>query len=888
MKGVSLTALLGTLCFLSIGCQISIEYKDPLAMLPDQGSLDPGPTPGPSPTPTPTPSIPPGPLKIQIGDSIKKIATGGAHTCAILLSGDVKCWGENSSGQLGYDDQVDRGGSAASMEALSPVNLGAGRTAADITLGYNFTCAILDTGDVKCWGQGGWGQLGTNDSNNLGATPGSMATIAPVHLGGFTAKAISAGADFVCVILNTDEMKCWGNSGDGQAGYDRGDDLGDAPNEMQTLGIVNVGGANNKVKKIATGALHTCAILESGAVKCWGYNGEGQLGAEHWDNIGDGRPGSTTMAALGVVNLGAHTAIDIATGDYHTCVILNTGDVKCWGSSYYGETGYDDYNSLGGTPGDMAALGAVNLGGRTAKSISAGAGHTCAILDNDKIKCWGSNYDGELGLNTSVEEFGSTAGSMAALSTVDVGTGITVKQMDLGDYFTCALLSTDDMKCWGSNSSGQLGQNTSANYGGTDMNLEDLATVNLATPGVLQVQVGESHSCALLSSGDVKCWGLNTYGQLGYGDTNPRGGTVGDMASLGTVNLGAGKTAKKLAVGSNHTCVILNDDSVKCWGRSDYGQLGYDDTASRGGTVGSMAALTTVNLGGPLAKDLVAGKDRTCAILDTNELKCWGRNDFGQLGYNSIVNKGDTVGSMAALGVVNVGAGRTVKSVAVAVLHTCAILDTNEIKCWGYGSFGQLGYDSFNNKGDTAGSMATLGVVNLGPGRTAKAVAVGQNSTCAILDTNEVKCWGIGDNGVRGYDNTLSVGSTPGSMAALGVVNLGLGRTAKAIEMGFFSTCVIMDNDQMKCWGKNRDGQLGFGNTKDQGSFPGSMSNLGAINFGVGRSVKSMAIYNHACAILDTNELKCWGTNDSGQLGYDNDKMYGGSITTSKLLLIGK
>ncbi|MDG0818060.1 RCC1 domain-containing protein [Bdellovibrio svalbardensis] len=437
-------------------CQVSVDYKVPIEL----ASL----------TPTPTAPV--------VSKSLQKIATGSGHTCAILNSGAVKCWGSNSAGQLGYDDTVDRGKTAGDMAALANVNLGAGRTAQAIALGGAFTCAILDTGAVKCWGRNWNGQLGYDDFASRGHTAGSMASLATVNIGaGRTAKAISAGNSHVCVILDTNAVKCWGNGGDGQLGNDSADSgIGDGAGEMAALGTVNLG-AGRTAKMIAAGGISTCAILDNDQVKCWGFNGEGHLGYDHYINRGD-TPGQ--MAALGTVNLGAgRTAKAISINETHTCAILDTGAVKCWGASYYGETGYEDYNWRGGASGDMAALTTVFLGaGRTAKEIQSGGTHTCAILDNDAVKCWGDNSSGQLGYDDTTER-GSSAGTMTSLTSINLGSGRSAKNISIGYDFSCALLDNNEAKCWGNNSSGQLGYDSTTAKGKFAGDMAALNSINV-------------------------------------------------------------------------------------------------------------------------------------------------------------------------------------------------------------------------------------------------------------------------------------------------------------------------------------------------------------------------------------------------------------------------
>ena len=388
-------------------------------------------------------------------------------------------------------------------------------------------------------------------------------------------------------------------------------------------------------------------------------------------------------------------------------------------------------------------------------------------------------------------------------------------------------------------------------------------------------------TCAIMTDGSLKCWGNNSFGQLGYDDLVDRGGNTGDVPALAAVNLGTGRTVKMISTGGRSACAVLDNGTLKCWGFNGDGQLGYDDTTSRGGTAGDMAALGTVFLGvGRTAKavsvaDSVNGS-HTCAILDNGKLKCWGFNLSGQLGYDDTVTRGDKAGDMAALGYVDLGAGRTAVSVSTGFLVTCVVLDNGKLKCWGNNGYGQLGYEDITDRGDNPGDMAALNTINLGAGRTARAVHTSGTTTCAILDTKALKCWGDNTVGQLGYEDLVERGSNPGDMAALAPVNLGAGRTAIAVSVAN-PTCVVLDNKSLKCWGENTKGGLGQDDTINRGGNVGDMSALAAVNLGTGRTAKTVETGGtNTCAILDNNRLKCWGSNDSGQLGQNDTLPRGG------------
>lgn len=402
---------------------------------------------------------------------------------------------------------------------------------------------------------------------------------------------------------------------------------------------------------------------------------------------------------------------------------------------------------------------------------------------------------------------------------------------------TCAIMTDGSLKCWGSNTSGQLGYDDTVNRGGNAGDMPALAAVNLGTGRTVKmVSTGGVVTCAVLDNGTLKCWGRNTFGQLGYDDTTDRGGNAGDMAALGTVFLGAGRTAKAVSIGQSHACAILDNGKLKCWGDNSNGQLGYDDTTARGGNPGDMAALGYVALGAArTAVSVSTGLSATCVLLDNSKIKCWGYNAFGQLGTDDSIDRGGNAGDMAALNTINLGAGRTARAVDTDGLSTCAILDTKQLKCWGVNDGGELGYDDLVDRGGNPGDMASLSPVNLGAGRTAVALSLSDH-TCVVLDNKSLKCWGANDAGGLGQDDTVGRGDNSGEMAALDAVNLGAGRTAKTVDAGIDSTCAILDNDRLKCWGYNDHGQLGQNDTVDRGGFAGSMSALQPIVFTSGAS----------------------------------------------------
>ena len=644
-------------------------------------------------------------------------------------------------------------------------------------------------------------------------------------------------------------------------------------------------GAPAAYRQLTTGGNHSCAILANGSVKCWGAGRYGKLGLGDTLDRGDA-PGEMG-ANLPTVDLGTgRTAVEISAGTNHTCAILDNGALKCWGHNDAGELGLGDTAHRGDGPGEMGdALPAVDLGtGRTAVSVAVGLEYTCAVLDNAALKCWGANTVGQLGLGDLADR-GDGPGEMGdALPAVALGTGRTAVAVSASTGITCALLDDGSVKCWGSGISGALGQGSTADLGDGPGEMGDaLPAVSLGTGRTARaITTGGSYACAILDDGSLKCWGSSFEGGLGLGSTDARGDGPGEMGdALPAVALGTGRTAVAVDAGVAHTCAVLDDATLKCWGRGAAGPLGQGDLADRGDGPGEMGdALPAVNLGTdrtPAA--LSGGGAHTCVRLDDGSVKCWGYNQFGQLGLGDTDSRGDGPGEMGDVlpPVQLTGAGPVPpQPVAYRQLsgkgsHTCAILSNGSVKCWGDNEFGKLGLGDTSDRGDAAGEMGgDLPAVDLGTGRTAVAIAAGARHTCAVLDNGQLKCWGHNAGGQLGLGDTANRGDGPGEMGDnLPAVDLGTGRTAVSVTTGQEYTCAVLDDGSVKCWGGNSQGRLGLGDTVSRGNAPGQMGDdLPAVDLGTGRTAVTVsASVNVTCALLDDGSVKCWGAGGTGALG---------------------
>jgi alpha-tubulin suppressor-like RCC1 family protein len=347
---------------------------------------------------------------------------------------------------------------------------------------------------------------------------------------------------------------------------------------------------------LSSGGSHTCAILDDGSVSCWGSNGNGRLG----DGTTTNRDTPAQTSSLGA----GRTAVAISSGGEHTCAILDEGSVSCWGWNYNGRLG-DGTTTNRNKPTQTSSLGI----GRTAVAISSGGSHSCAILDDDSVSCWGSNYHGQLGDGTNTDR--NTPTQISSL-----GNGRTAVAISVGSSHTCAILDDGSVSCWGNNWLGQLGDGTDINRN-IPTQISSLGNERTA----VAISSGGEHTCAVLDDGTVSCWGDNWYGGLGDGTTTDRN------TPTQTSSLGGGRTAVAISSGGRHSCALLDDGTVSCWGSNGYGRLGDGTTTQR------IIPTQTSSLGiGRTAVAISSRGSHSCAILDDASVSCWGYNGPGQLG----------------------------------------------------------------------------------------------------------------------------------------------------------------------------------------------------------------------------------------------------------------
>jgi alpha-tubulin suppressor-like RCC1 family protein len=365
------------------------------------------------------------------------------------------------------------------------------------------------------------------------------------------------------------------------------------------------------------------------------------------------------------VYAGTYSVVD--AGNIHTCAISTSGGLHCWGRNDEGQIG-DGTTTQRLWP---AAVSGLTSG---VTSVGAGGRHSCAVTGGN-VKCWGENLYGQLGDGTTTNRLkpvtvcaSGSGGGCTALSGVSI--------VDSGDYHNCVLTTAGGVKCWGKNNYGQLGN-------GTQTNSSNPVDVTGLTSGVTAIAVGLEHSCALLGTGGVKCWGSGYRGKLGDGTWTMR--TTPVQVS------GLTSGVASIAAGEQHTCAVLTSGAMKCWGGNHAGQVGTGTVTPSvntpvnvcaSGSGGSCPALTGV-------ASATAGGGHTCARMTSGAMKCWGWDGFGQIGDGGSISI--TENKVLPTDVQGLTGTPAVTKVSAGAGHTCAVTSANVLKCWGWGGFGQLG-----------------------------------------------------------------------------------------------------------------------------------------------------------------------------------------------------
>ena len=478
-------------------------------------------------------------------------------------------------------------------------------------------------------------------------------------------------------------MKCWGNGSNGKLGNHAITSVDRVSNASE----VSLGGED--VLQMSAGTEGNCVLLKSGSVRCWGANNYGQLGLGNTHTIGDNEfiveriaspfknPGHVIIARF-----------DYEIGSSNSLMVsFNAGLSAFIGAVTYAWNFGDTMTGMGISPSHTFSK---NGSYTVALTVTDGLMQTHSI--SKVIRVEGANKSPELaqGQQFSISKNASISFELKAATDPD-STAFTYSLVGAvsGGTLSDCLGGTSDVVCSytpATDFKGEVSFSYKANDGMSDSKaVEVKINVIDPTPSVVEVASFGDHSCALFDNKKIKCWGRNNYGQLGYGNTN----NIGDnefASSQGYVDVGG--NVLQVAVGSGHTCALLEDQSIRCWGLNNIGQLFLGHSRNIGDNE-LPSSTTSLNFGENI-RQLVLGYSSSCVLMESGRVKCWGYNSYGSLGLGHTNTIGDSsLETPSDLSFVNVG-GKVIKIVAGGY-HTCALLEDKTLRCWGLNDYGQLG-----------------------------------------------------------------------------------------------------------------------------------------------------------------------------------------------------
>ncbi|WP_413577125.1 Ig-like domain-containing protein [Bdellovibrio sp. HCB290] len=704
-------------------------------------------------------------------DSILQLAGKKKMRCAIYTGGVLKCWGNNSGGGLGT------GSSEAGTTIPAVVNSGTSYT--QVAPGEWHICAVTTAGDLQCWGNRSNYRTGENNPSGYALTPVTIGTgYSTVGIGVNTTCAIKAG-----------QVYCWGQN------------VTTAGGNWTTPTLVNPGGAN-PFTAVDVGYDFVCALNNVGELYCFGGNSYGQLG----NGTTSGTRVDPPVAAPTATSVSKFSINWNSSGQAHTCSLDSTGIVSCWGANGFGYLGDNSTtNRISPTP--------VN-GGATYTDISVGANTACAIVDNGTVNCWGSNSN-----NSANITFGWLLGNGNNLLTATnliptpISDSSTYSKIANGEN-TCGVTTNGRVKCWGE-----------VDY----LGLGDDSGISRWAPS--EADVGQKYKtvsmggfgCGITTSDQLKCWGKNV-------DDSGVYWSIGDDSKLyrpSPVMLDRGQEYSKVSVGRNHACAITTDQTLKCWGMNTSGQIGS-------GTSGLTWDKVTPYIvdGSNRYIDVTAGNYHTCAITINNDLKCWGNSGFGQVGV------GYTTTAVATPTVIS--SGTKYISVKAGASHTCALTQGNDMYCWGYNSYAEIGDGTYTMRTAPVAVSGGLKFTSI-----ATSAANGSAATCGLGTDQKIYCWGSNFHSTNGTNaNRTAPTEITLSAAYSDLAGNGVNMCAKRIS-----------NSSWYCWGTSDNSTQGTGGNGTGSNSATPTQVFGGENYtmvGVGR--------NGSCAVLADGTMKCWGT----------------------------
>lgn len=657
----------------------------------------------------------------------------------------------------------------------------------------------------------------------------------PVRINGF------AGQDFSCYLDPQGQPLCWGQGDDGEMGNGQTNASNLAPTPL-TL----PSGTTFQTLALGNGGSHAvCAVGSDWKTYCWGRNVNGLLGVG--DNNDRSQPTAVQPGAIpaGVV------LVQLSVSGTHACGLASNNQVFCWGSNSHGQLGNATTNNSN-LPVEVA-MGELP-GGVSYTRIAVGEAFSCALASDGWAYCWGDNSSGLVGV-------GSVTGDETTPRKVAMGDapgGISLGQITLGINHACVLGSNRMIYCWGIGGEGQIGDGNTSNR---DQPTEVVAGDADGNQDFTVVHAGGKHTCALDDQNLVYCWGSGGDYELGLVNTD-------NHASPQEVNMAVARdlTFSGFFVGNAHSCVWGRDgseiESIYCWGRNEYGQVGNPDYPGYFDAYGAVAAtknlahwtnspvlvaLPSLPVSGYVPfRTLSSGADHVCALTPVGKAYCWGLGSLGALGHGGTWNSSiPTATSMPT------GSGfSTFTQMSAGNNHTCGQGDNGVTYCWGFNAYSQLG-----NGTTTQQDLPSPVTLPSGDGFSHFIqLASGSNYACALGNNKIAYCWGgngFGQLGTGDYTDH----NTPTK------VSMPTGVLFTQISAGFYTVCALGDDDITYCWGSGGSGQIGNGGSSGTGA-PAAVTMPTGVVF-----TRISAGTDSVCALGNDTRLYCWGENDHGQLG---------------------
>ena len=780
------------------------------------------------------------PSKIKYFEQpLKSISTGALHTCGIDYDGSLYCWGQNSNGQVGigtttakYTDRQEVTVEANGLEH---------NRALQVSANGGHTCALFDDLELYCWGYNNYGQLGI-DSVTQQTRPQIVNMPDNQRV-----TDISNGQAHTCAIVNNGSVYCWGFNGYGQ--------LGDNTTTNSHVPVYTQLPQGRTALAISSGSHYSCAILDNNSIYCWGYNNNGQLGV-----------GSTISSSLPVFSdmPTGSVPVQLSLGTDFTCAVLINGSAYCWG--------YNAQNQVEGPVDNVQPTYVtypIYLNLKTnykIVSLSSGSTHACAIIENGEITCWGSTSGGRniiLNERSNPGQLQYVISEESSKRAYPIGWGISsysISNLPSGISYNESILeiSSDASQSgifnwnvitldgFNQGSISYQGMNIDRKQGAKPAWTNSISYVDSDSElPMVAVDANYQHACGIKQGGEIFCWGYNTDGQLGDGTLTRR------LRPTAVRFDGETPIVKQVSTGFSNTCIVTENNRVMCWGDGSQGQIGICSHSNDASLFDEIRPQEVLLPWSSNATMVTTAKQFACALMDDGSVKCWGRNNYGQLG------SGSTSPSYSGLPLeVKLPIGRFALSIDSFEDHSCAVLDDGNMYCWGYKKYGNMGTGDLPTS--TAAHTSTPVPVHLPGGKRVSLMAVGDAHSCAVMTDDTLWCWGrnyygeIGDGAISSNSQARTIPSQVDVQHYSPIV---------ALSAGYGSTCSLHDDGALNCWGRNNYGQVGDGLSNDQSS-PTTIHLEG----GNDATWITLGLY-FACASASDGSAQCWGNNDAGRLG---------------------